>query len=292
MSSFFSRLSPRITGIFLVVFSALVFSTAGIFTKGVRAGAWDIIFWRGLFGTGFTLLYVGWRGSFNSDFFKLGKSGWAAAIVGASGTAAYIPAFKFTSVANVSLIYAATPLFSALLAWWWVGERASAVIVLASAISLAGVGVIVSGSLGGLHLTGDLLSCWMVLAMAIGFVIYRAYPKTPVAGPSALSSLVLMPIALIFGVPFSNSFSDILIMIAFGLAFAVGAITLFEGVKRLPAAETSLLSVLEVVFAPLLAWLFFKEVPAIASFVGGGLILVAVIGTQVLAAPEKVSMLE
>ena len=81
-------------------------------------------------------------------------------------------------------------------------------------------------------------------------------------------------------------------MIAFGLAFSVGAITLFEGVKRLPAAETSLLSVLEVVFAPVLAWVFFNEIPAIASFVGGGLILAAVIGTQVLAAPEKISVLE
>lgn len=275
-----------------MVLSAFVFSLGGIFTKGVHAGAWDIIFWRGVFAICFTLAYTAWRGSFASEFLKMGKSGWASAIVGASGTAAYIPAFKYTSIANVSLIYAATPLFSALLAWWWVGERASTVVVLASAISLVGVGVIVSGSLGGLHLIGDLLSCWMVLAMAIGFVIYRAYPKTPVAGPSALSSLVLMPFAMMLGSPFSNSTSEILIMIAFGLAFSVGAITLFEGVKRLPAAETSLLSVLEVVFAPVLAWVFFNEIPAIASFVGGGLILAAVIGTQVLAAPEKISVLE
>lgn len=273
-------------GIVLVIASALVFSTAGLFTKGVSAGAWDIIFWRGLFGTGFTLLYVVWRGSFTPEFLKMGKSGWASAIVGASGTAAYIPAFKFTTIANVSLIYAATPLFSALLAWWWIGERAGNAVLLASIVSLIGVAVIVSGSLGGVHFTGDLLACWMVLAMAIGFVIYRKYPKTPAAGPSALSSLLLMPFALVFGAPFSNSFSEILIMIAFGLAFAIGAITLAEGVKRLPAAETSLLSILEVVFAPALAWVLLSEVPAQATFVGGALILIGVLATQ--AWPRKV----
>ncbi len=272
-------------GVILVVASALVFSTAGLFTKGVAAGAWDIIFWRGIFGTVFTLLYVAWRGSFNSEFLQMGKSGWASAMVGASGTAAYIPAFKFTTIANVSLIYAATPLFSALLAWWWIGERAGNSVLLASLASLIGVAIIVGGSLGGVHFAGDLLACWMVLAMAIGFAIYRRYPKTPAAGPSALSSLILMPFALTFGSPFSNSFSEILIMVAFGLTFAIASITLTEGVKRLPAAETSLLSILEVVFAPLLAWAMFSEIPAVTTFAGGGLILAGVLATQ--AWPRK-----
>jgi hypothetical protein len=42
--------ATRAAGIALVVVSALVFSTAGPFTRGVEAGAWDIIFWRGIIG--------------------------------------------------------------------------------------------------------------------------------------------------------------------------------------------------------------------------------------------------
>lgn len=267
-------------GVILVLLSALVFSTAGLFTKGVVAGAWDIIFWRGIFGTIFIFLYILWRGTFTSEFLQMGKIGWALAIVGASGTAAYIPAFKFTTIANVSLIYAATPMVSALLAWWWIGERASKLVLMASLVSLVGVVIIAWGSIGGLHLIGDILACYMVVAMAIGFVIYRTYPKTPAAGPSALSSILLMPFALVFGSPFANSQTDILIMIAFGLVFAVASITLSEGAKRLPAAETSLLSTLEVVFAPLLAWAMFSEIPAIATFAGGGLILAGILATQ------------
>lgn len=83
--------------------SALVCSAAGIFTKGLHAEVWDIIFWRGLFAAMFTA-YTVWRGRFRMHFIGMGRSGWPAAVVGASSTAASIPAFKLTSIANVSLI--------------------------------------------------------------------------------------------------------------------------------------------------------------------------------------------
>jgi len=281
--------TSRSTGIILVIISALVFSSAGIFTRAITAGAWDIIFWRGLFAVCFTLVYTAWRRSFRPEFMLMGKSGLACAIVGASGTAAYIPAFKFTTIANVSLIYAATPLIAAFLAWWWMGERATKLVLVAGLVTLLGVAIVVSGSFGGFHLGGDLLACWMALAMAIGFVIYRKYPATPAAGPSALSSLLLIPFALVLGTPLQDSWPEIATMIAFGLVFAIASITLSEGAKRLPAGETSLLSILEVPVAPLFAWLLFSEVPAGASFVGGALILAAVVASQVLVMPAKVA---
>ncbi|MEL7087275.1 MAG: hypothetical protein AAGL98_02345, partial [Planctomycetota bacterium] len=64
-------------------------------------------------------------GTFRRNFFDLGSSGWGVAIVGALGTAAFIPAFKLTSIANVSLIYAIAPLIAASLAWGVIGERIS-----------------------------------------------------------------------------------------------------------------------------------------------------------------------
>jgi drug/metabolite transporter (DMT)-like permease len=97
-------MSRHVEGVMLVVFSATIFSTAGIFTKGVDVAAWDVIFWRGIFASVFTVAYTLWRGSFAREFLQMGRSGWAAAVVGALGTAAFIPSFKYTTVANVSLI--------------------------------------------------------------------------------------------------------------------------------------------------------------------------------------------
>jgi drug/metabolite transporter (DMT)-like permease len=272
---------PRATGIGLVAVSALIFSTAGLFTKGIHASAWDIIFWRGLFAALFTTAYVLWRGSLQRDFLSMGASGWAAGLVGATGTAAFIPAFKLTSIANVSLIYAVSPLLAALLAWGWVGEAPTRRVLIGSAVAFGGVALIVGGSLGGIHLRGDLLAAAMTLAIAVMFAIYRRYPETPAAGPAVLSSLVLLPFGLAFGTPFSDPLPEIGIMAAFGLVFALASVTLGEGAKRLPAGETALLSSLEVPFAPLFAFLLFAEVPPLLTFAGGLLVLVGVIGTQV-----------
>ncbi len=287
MSNVVESRSPRAIGIILVVISALIFSSAGLFTKGVQAGTWDIIFWRGLFAAIFTTAYIVWRGSFRADFIGMGRSGWAVALVGASGTAAFIPAFKLTTIANVSLIYAATPLLAALLAWAWVGERLTRRILIGCAVAFTGVAIIVSGSIGGVNLRGDLLAAWMTIALAILLVIYRRYPETPAAGPAVLSSLVLLPFAYALGVPFINPPLEIAIMALFGLSFALASVTLGEGAKRLPAGETAMLSILEVPLAPLFAWFVFAELPALATVAGGLLVLAGVVGTQIRVSPER-----
>lgn len=276
-------ISRHVEGVTLVVSSAVVFSTAGIFTKGVGVAAWDIIFWRGIFASAFTIAYTLWRGSFRREFLEMGKSGWAAGAVGALGTASFIPAFKFTTVANVSLIYAATPLLAAALSWLWMGERPTKSVLAGCVITLIGVGLIVGGSLGSINLKGDLLACCMALAMAVMFVIYRRYPETPAAGPAVWSSLLLLPLALVFGVPFADGSGQIGILAVFGLAFALASVTLGEGARRLPAPETALLSLLEVALAPVLAWVFFLETPKLNTFAGGILILAAIAGSQISA---------
>ncbi len=99
-------------GVLLVVVSAVTFSTAGLFTKGVSAGPWDVIFWRGVFAAAFTTVWTVCNGKFGDNFARMGWSGVAVAIVGALGTAAFIAAFKLTTVANVSVIYAVSPLLA------------------------------------------------------------------------------------------------------------------------------------------------------------------------------------
>lgn len=276
-----SKDNTHMTGVILVIVSAIVFSTAGIFTKGVSTGSWEIIYWRGIFAAGFTFAYIVWKGSWSREVVKMGVSGWCVAGVGALGTAAFIPALKLTTMANVALIYASAPLLAALLAWLWIGERLSRKLAVGCAVSFIGVAIIFQGSIGNINFKGDLLALLMTGSMAIMMVIYRRYPDTPAAGPAALSSLLLLPPAIIYGVPLSVPTGELLVLVAFGLVFAVASVTLAEGAKRLSAGETGLLSALETPLAPLFGWLIFMEIPATASFVGGALILAAVVGTQI-----------
>ena len=272
--------NTHVTGVILVVISAIVFSSAGIFTKGVGSGSWEIIFWRGVFAAGFTIAYVLWRKGWRREVTTMGLSGLSIAIINASGTAAFIPALKLTTMANVALIYAASPLIAALLAWLWIGERLTCKLALGCFFSFSGVAIIFQGSIGNVNFKGDVLALWMTCALAIIMVIYRRYPDTPTAGPAALSSLILLPAAVMFGLPFSVPANELAVLATFGLVFAIASVTFAEGAKRLSAGETGLLSALETPLAPLFGWLIFLEIPATASFVGGALVLVVVVGTQ------------
>ena len=270
----------RNAGIILLLVSTLVFSTAGIFTKGVEAGAWEVIFWRGLFAALFTTAFIYRRDSVRHEFAEMGKWGWIVAIVGASGTAAFIPAFKLTSIANVSLIYAAAPLLAGLFAWAWIKETPRKPVIVGCFLAFAGVLVIVSGSLESINLKGDLLALWMTIVLAILMVIYRKFPDTPSAGPSVMMSVFLMVPSLLFSSPFAIAIHEIGILAAFGLVFAVGSVTLVEGAKRLPSSETALLSSLEAPFAIILAWILLAETPPLVTILGGLLIMAGVIGSQ------------
>ena len=270
-------LSQYYIGVVLVVIAAVTYSTAGLFTKGVTAGSWEVIFWRGIFAAAFTTAWTINRGAFRQNFFAMGYSGWAVGVVGAVGTAAFIPAFKLTSIANVSLIYAVAPLIAALLAWLAIGERASRRTMAGCVLALGGVAIIVSGSLGQVSLNGDLLALVMTTAMASIMVIYRKYPNTPGAGPAVLQSIFLLPVAAVLGSPFDVAPIEIAILAAFGLLFAIASVTLAEGAKRVPSGQTALLSALETPLAPVFAFMLFAEVPSIATFIGGSVVLCAVL---------------
>ncbi|MCB1386912.1 MAG: EamA family transporter [Nitratireductor sp.] len=219
-------------GLLLAFFSAATFSTAGIFAKSVEAGNWETIFWRGVFAAAFTTLYACWRGRFRADFTGMGWSGVFAGAVGAAATLCYLSSFKFTTIANVSLIWATAPILTSVIAWLWIGERLARHKIAAGLVAFGGVTVIFSNSAGGIHLTGDLLALMMTVGMAIMMVIYRRWPQTPAAGPAALSSILLLPVCAYLGDVAHVSLHDFLVLAAFGLIFAIASVTLGEGVRR------------------------------------------------------------
>lgn len=273
-------MTTRTSGVILVVISAIVFSSAGVFTKGVDTDAWGVIFWRGISAAAFTFAYMILRGTLSREIAAFRLPTLVVTLMMAAGTAAFIPAFKLSTVANVALIYAAAPFIAAAMAWAFIGERPTRTVVIASLGAFAGVLIIVSGSLGKGALIGDALALFMTVMMAGSMVIFRRYPETTAALPNALSSVVLLPIALIFGAPFEASSAEMPILLLFGLVFAVASVTLSEGARRLPSAETALLSTLEMPLAPILAFLILAEAPTWLVTFGGLIILAAVIWSQ------------
>jgi drug/metabolite transporter (DMT)-like permease len=273
----------RILGIWLVVVSAIFFSTAGVFSKGVSADAWTIIFWRGIFAVACGLAYLLVIGRLKTELRDFKTPAIAFSVIYASGTAAFIPAFKLTSIANVALIWSAVPVFAGALSWLVFGQRVSFGFVLACVAVIGGTFIIVYGSIGESGLMGDLLALWMTLMVVLIMMIYRRFPETPVTLPTVGASILLLPICWYFSDPLSAAPDEIALMALFGITFVIASVTLAQGSKFLSPGEAALLSVSESPWAILLAILFLARWPSSQTVIGGTIILSAVLWYQVTA---------
>ncbi len=261
----------------LVALSAVAWSTAGIFTKGVEADVWTVLLWRGLLAGGVMLAWLVWRrGQAGlADWKHLGWAGWSAATVSSVATICFIAAFKNTAVANVAIIYAIAPFAAAAVAWMWMREPPSLATLVAAGFCLAGVTFMVGGTVGSPDTVGDALALGMTALMALMMVIMRRHPDRPMTlavGP--VSCLQLVAIGWVMGAQFDVSNRELVLLAGFGVAHASATVLLAEGLLRIRAAEAALLGALEVPLAPLWGWLILSEVPRMPTFAGGAVVLV------------------
>ena len=221
----------------LVVLSAVAWSTAGIFTKGVEADTWTVLLWRGLLAGGVMSAWLVWRRGRAglADWKRLGWAGWAAATVSSMATVCFIAAFKNTAVANVAIIYATAPFAAAAIAWVWMRETPGLTTLAAAGLCLAGVTIMVGGSVGSPDLTGDLLALGMTALMALMMVIVRRHPDRPLTmavGPVSCFQLVATVWAM--GAQLDVSASELVLLAGFGIVHAAATVLLAEGVAADP----------------------------------------------------------
>jgi drug/metabolite transporter, DME family len=269
-------------GIALVLSSAIAWSTAGFFARMVPVDIWIVVFWRGIFGgLSIAALAMIERRRFGFDFkraFSLG--GIALILISATGKIAFLYALQNTTVANVTVLYATLPFMTAILAWLWFREKAERRTLIGSLVAGVGVIITVAGStgLGGGHILGDLAALFMTLTMALMTVIMRRHRDVPMLEAAALSGFVAAMVAFPMAEPFSIAMTDILWLALFGLVTQGGGLGIYTmGARRLPSAQAALLSASEVPMSPLWVWIFFQEVPAQETFIGGGLVLAAIL---------------
>lgn len=277
-----ARSSAPTRGPALLVLSAVAFSTAGFFTREAPVDLWSMIVWRNLFGAAALLLVLrasdpgAWR-----SLLRLDRGAWAVSAASSLGTICYLAAFKFTSVADISIIYAAAPLITAALAWIGLREPMSRRTLLASALALLGVTVTAAGSVGAGRWFGDGLALLMTLSLSAMAVMARrtAPPALPVALVSSLATAaVIAPLGWI------GSSGHLLIsareaawLACFGVVtLAVAMPCYLAGIKGVPAGRAMLISALEMPLAPVWVWLAFGEATTLTSLVGGGIVAVAV----------------
>ena len=271
----------RRMGIALVIAAAVAWSTAPWFVRLLALDSWTIVFWRGLFGAGFTVailvLTQGRTGL--RDLIGIGRTGWLVASLSTLGMVSFIPALQLTSVSNVAIIIATEPFVAAAFAWAWLREAVGWRTLLASVVALCGVVIIGGNSRAGSDFLGIGLACFMTLAIAAMTVTVRRHRDTPMVAAAALSNLL----GSLVSIPFAHDIAavtttDLAILAVFGF-FQVGlGLSLFMlGSRLLPSGQATLIATLETPLMPFWIWLAFQEIPAARTLAGGALVMGAVI---------------
>ncbi|BBK31416.1 EamA domain-containing membrane protein RarD [Stella humosa] len=268
--------------ILAVALAAVAFSLNGFFVRQLEAATtWQIVFWR---ASGLcvvvSLMFV-WqhRGRAAAVF----RQGLPIALIAAPtqgiGVVFFIYSLTHTTVANTMMMLSATPLFAALLGWAFLGEKVGWATAVAIAATMAGIGLMTLDGIAGGSLWGNLAA----LGNACTFAIFITYLRRGRAGdmrPTVIlgaASGVAMAAALgdVLAVPLH----DILLCLAWGMfAQTTGMTLMLIGSRGLPAAEISLVAMVEFVLAPMWAYSVTGELPTPMSAAGGGVIFAAMLG--------------
>jgi drug/metabolite transporter (DMT)-like permease len=190
----------------------------------------------------------------------------------------FILSLAHTSVANTLILMSMGPYVAGLLGWLLLGERVAARTWLTMGVALAGAVVMVSSSYRHGALLGDLLAIVMATSFAVATVLVRRHPEIKMASAAVLATAITGLVALPLADPLQTAPRDIALLAFFGIGqFGAGFLMFMAGARLIPAAETSLIGMLETVLGPLWVWLVLSERPSAASLTGGALILTALL---------------
>jgi drug/metabolite transporter (DMT)-like permease len=272
--------SPENQGLLLVAGSAIAWSTAGYFTRLIDYDVWTILFWRGLFGgiAIFGFLIFQSRRNAVSEFFRFTTSGSIVAVLSAIGMISFVAALKLTTVANVSLVYAASPFVTAIFARAFIGERLSFVTMLSATLAFVGIAIMFSGMFSSGNLIGIGLSILMTVSVSTTTVLVRKSANISMTSAVCWAAFLGSILSAPFASPLAVSTPDIFLLAAFGFCqMGLGLVLYVAGCRLAPSGAAAVVSTLETPLAPFWVWLAFGEFPTKYTIVGGGVILVAVV---------------
>lgn len=272
-------------GALLVAFGAILFAPDSLMLRLMGMEQWPTLFWRGLVGggaiTAVCLVIHGRR--YPAKIRALGATGLVFVALFCATSFCFVYAVRETSVANTLFLVSTSPVFSGLIAWAALGEAPDRRTIRTTVIALAGVALIAFGSGRGPNsLLGDLAALGAAAALAGTFVAARAVrplDMTPLLGPAGLVSAAIAGLLAADLTIRDGALAPLLVM---GLAIMpIATICLTLGPRYIPAAEVSLLMLIEAALGPLIVWWALAEHPGAMTIFGGLVILSALLWSGV-----------
>lgn len=278
-----SALNEERVGFLLVFLAALCWSLGGMIARYVDAAdSWTVVFWRSFWAASFLIAFMVWRDGLRGTvrlFRAMGLPGLCVAGCFAIATSSFVIALSYTTVANILLMQAGAPLFSALMAFVVLGERIAPPTWIAIAAVLLGVGVMVSDSLAsGVSVVGDGLSLAIVLVFSIATVLTRRFSHVRMTPAMCLGTMIAGLFASTQASTLTVGAADMAFLFVFGaINLGLGLAFFATGARMIPAAYAALLVTFETLLGPVWVWLAHGEVPSAQTLLGGAIVFAALL---------------
>lgn len=276
--------------VFLMVGVTLMWSIAGVITRQLEhARSFEITFWRSFFTVASLMIILPFFQG-RQVFHRIRHGGsalWISGVCWSVMFTAFMVALTLTSVANVLVTMSVGPFLTALLARIFIGHRIPLRTWLAILVAGSGIAYMYAAQVTGGQLAGTLVALCVPFAGAVNWtVVQRSNARglnvdlvPAVLVGAVISTVTTLPLAM----PLQASGHDIGLLAVLGLfQLAIPCALSVVCARVLKAPEIALLASLEVIFGILLVWVGAGEAPTRTVFVGGALVLGALIANELV----------
>lgn len=276
-----------------VLATAFLWSTSGLFIKMLD---WHPIVIAGARGFVAAVFLIIVRLIFPSPKTSVKKNlafpFWASAFANAFVAITFVSANRLTTSANAILLQYSSPVWTALLAWWVIKEKPRWEHWSALVLVFAGLLVFLGDGLSSGGLSGNGLGMLSGMFVAAHVVFLRMAKDGNTRDILLMSHVIAAVISIPFFVlyPPEISVSSAMPVLFMGV-IQQGAASLFfaYGIKRLSAIQAMLTCTIEPLCNPIWVFIVFSERPSVSAFIGGGMILTAVVSSSLIAKQREIN---
>ena len=271
----------KIPGYILLLFGGFCLSWGGFIVRSFQeANVWQILFLRSFFFIIALSLFL--TLTYKNRVIKIIKDSGVPGILGgfvmSFSFVAFIIAMNNTTVANVVFIISTQTMFLAIFGFFYLKEKVSLIGSSSIFLAMSGILIMVGDSISTGSLFGNIVALVIPINFAIYVMIIRKNSNLDMV-PAMLYSGIF---SLIYGAMLSKSFEftshDLLMGFLLGVPqLALGFICITIGSRTTASATVGLLMLMETLCGPLWVWLFLNELPPISVFIGGAVIISAII---------------
>jgi drug/metabolite transporter (DMT)-like permease len=269
----------RRQAIALLLLTALLWSTGGLFVKLLHGHPFSIFSARGIVASVVFLIWLRRVPLRITPFLAVGAAGYMGAQF------LFILSTRLTTAANAIFLQYTAPIYVLIFGVWFLGERPRRIDWITMFVIFAGMMLFFREDLTFEGLYGNLAAILSGVALAVMIVCTRAqknsHPAQIFLIGSCLGGLIGLPSLL----QETWSLTDIAIIAYLGIFQTGLAAALYSiAIRQVPALESNLILMLEPVLNPLWVFLVIGESPAPLAFLGGTVVLGAIAARAIIGA--------